>query len=462
MSRSRQSKQNNRIAIRPGNARERAIDILTKIEERQGYSNLVLKQELKDSGLDDRDRGFVTELVYGSLQRKNTIDFIIEYFLKGRSLETLDGWLRQLLRVAVYQIRYLDTIPDRAVAYEAVETAKRWGHQGIASFVNGIIRNILRRPEEPSYPSKQRHLAKYIALKNSIPEWLADMWLEQLGQPVVEEFLQVTNLPPAFTVRRNQLKIQHDAFVDQLDQLGIEWEQSPFVDEAFYLKHIGDVSKNPAFVQGLFTIQDESSMFVAKVMQPGNKSTILDACAAPGGKTTHIAEMQADQGAIVANELHPHKLTLIKQLVKRLGITSIVTREGDFTEMVADKAYDFVLLDAPCSGLGVIRRKPDLKWTIKAEDIEELLGLQKRFLDHAAAFVKPGGYLVYSTCTINQAENEHMIKQFLERHQEFSGADIKDSIPGELHVHMKNFYSLQILPHYMNSDGFFIAKLYKK
>lgn len=443
-------------------ARETAVTILTKLEEKQGFSNLVLQNELKHSQLDVRDKGLVTELVYGTIQRLNTIDYIANHFLTKRTIEKLEPWLRQLLRVAVYQIRYLDKIPDHAIVNEAVELAKKLGHKGIAGFVNGVIRNIIRSPQEPKMPNQQKNLIKYLSLTHSVPEWLIRKWVDDFGQGNVESFLPFINTTAPFTIRYNSLKNSAQAFQHLLDEADIEWTKSSHVEDAYYLHNIGDVSNAKLFQEGAFTIQDESSMLVAKVMAPFPKATVLDGCAAPGGKTTHIAEIQSDEGQILANELHPHKIALIEQLQKRLGIKSIRTRMGDFLEYREDVLYDFVLIDAPCSGLGVVRRKPELKWRMTEATMQSLQSLQRKLIRHAATFVKPGGYLVYSTCTMNRAENHSIVDEFLSEFQEFVGENIKPMIPETVQSIMENQYSIQLLPHHLNSDGFYIAKLKRK
>ncbi|OEH85754.1 16S rRNA (cytosine(967)-C(5))-methyltransferase [Desulfuribacillus stibiiarsenatis] len=445
------------------NAREKALDILVKIEENSGFSNLVLQNELKDTPFDKRDRGLITELVYGTIQRMNTIDFIVNHFLTKRKIETLDTWLKQLLRMAAYQIRFLEKIPERAVVNESVETAKRWGHQGISSFVNGVLRNLIRSPELPLLPNKDRKPIEYFSLSYSFPIWMIEKWIAQYGLEKTETMLEVMVQPAPFTIRHNTLKTEPSTFEGLLSETQLQWEKSPYVKEAYYVKGIGDVSQNKLFTEGYFTIQDESSMLVATVLSPKSDELILDACSAPGGKTTHIAEIQRDKGKVIANEIHPHKISLVEQLAKRLGIQSIETHLGDFLEFESEQLYSSVLLDAPCSGLGVIRRKPELKWNIKEESIADLIQLQQRLIRHAAKYVRPGGTLVYSTCTINRDENINIIEQFLAEHSEFQPARIQEYIPESIQskINMSHEHMVQIFPQDMNSDGFFIAKLRK-
>jgi len=441
------------------NAREKAIDILVILEQKKGYSNLVLQEQLQNCNLDSRDRALVTELVYGTIQRLNTIDYIVNFFLKKRSLETLDSWIRQLLRITVYQIRFLSKIPERAAVFEAVEIAKSWGHQGVASFINGVMRNILRSPDTPAISDKEKNIIDYTSLTYSLPNWLVNKWFDQFGEDTVERYLHNINEPPRFTVRHNRLRSNKQEFEQLLTNSNQVWENSSHIDCAYYLKEVGDISKSKLFNEGYYTIQDESSMFVAKVLDPFPKAAILDACAAPGGKTTHLAELQGDKGYIIANELYPHKLLLIQSLAEKLGINSINLQTGDFMNFNSDLLFDYVLLDAPCSGLGVIQRKPEIKWRMNEQSIKSLIQTQKKLIRHAAKFIKPGGSLVYSTCTINKEENEDLIEGFLAEYTEFHGNDIRKAIPELLHEYMENQYSIQILPNYMNSDGFYIAKL---
>ena len=447
------------MSKRQYNAREKAIDILVILEQKQGYSNLVLQEQLQNCNLDIRDRGLVTELVYGTIQRLNTIDYVVNFFLKKRSIDALDPWIRQLLRITVYQIRFLSKIPDRAAVFEAVEIAKSWGHQGVASFINGVMRNILRNPDSPAIPDKEKNIIDYMSLNFSLPSWLVKRWFDQYGADTVEAYLNNINEPPRFTIRHNRLRSNKHDFEQLLTNSGQAWERSSHLDCAYYLKEVGDISKSKLFNEGYFTIQDESSMLVAKVLDPFQYAVILDACAAPGGKTTHLAELQGDQGCIIANELHPHKLSLIQSLVERLGIKSVNLQAGDFMDFNSKDLFDYVLLDAPCSGLGVIRRKPELKWRMNEQSIRSLIQTQHKLIRQAAKFIKRGGSLVYSTCTINKEENEDLIEGFLAENTEFHGNDIRIAIPEFLHKYMDNQYSIQILPNYMNSDGFYIAKL---
>ncbi|OEF98536.1 16S rRNA (cytosine(967)-C(5))-methyltransferase RsmB [Desulfuribacillus alkaliarsenatis] len=454
-------KQSKQQTNKPANARELAVTILVKLEEQDGFSNLLLNHELNNTNLDARDKGLVTEIVYGTIQRQNTIDHVINAFLKKRTVKQLDPWLRQLLRISVYQLRYLDKIPNRAVAYEAVELAKKLGHQGIASFVNGVVRNIIRSPEAPITPEISKDKIEHLSLKHSLPSWLIKKWMEDLGEDKLTDMLTVINNPPPFTIRYNPLKTNKQSFEQSLDKLQIKWQNSSYLEEAYIIQGVGNVSKLEIFNSGLFTVQDESSMLVARVLNPFPTATVLDACAAPGGKTTHIAELQGDKGQITANEIHPHKVKLIEQLTHRLGIKSVNKNIGDFLNYDKNCKYDFVLLDAPCSGLGVIRRKPELKWRMTQTAIDSLVELQKRLIRHAGSFVKPGGSLIYSTCTINRAENNSVVEDFLADNKDFQGQSIQELLPQELHKHMHNEYSVQVLPNYMNSDGFYIAKLEK-
>ena len=450
----RENKQNS-------SAREIAIDALMMVEDRAAYSNLALQSVLKDASLEVRDKALVTELVYGTIQNLNRIDYDINYFLKKRKLSSLDSWLRQLLRLAIYQIRYLDNIPDHAIAYESVEIAKRRGHQGIASMVNGVIRSIMRSPDLPDLGRAGLSRAEWMSLHYKMPLWLMEKWSQELEKKELEKMLVQLQKRPKLTVRRNSIRLKAEEFHKLLDDKQIKWKQDANLGQAYHLEGMGDISNNGLFQDGLMTVQDTSSMLVGLVANPGETWQILDACAAPGGKTSHLAELQMDRGNIIANDLHNHKLKLIQAHIDRLGLGSIRLRQGDFLEYPLDDSYDLVLLDAPCSGLGVIQSKPDLKWRMDLASIESIVALQRKMIRHAAKLVKPGGYLIYSTCTINPDENQFIVEDFLSENSDFTGTDIREDMPEQLLSHMKNNYSIQILPHYLESDGFYIAKLRK-
>lgn len=442
-------------------ARDIALDVLNRVEEHQSYSNLELRHVLDREELRAADAGLVTELVYGTIQRRLTLDTALARFIQGKKVQT---WVKNLLRLSLYQIRYLDRIPDRAVVHEAVEIAKRRGHQGISAMVNGVLRNVLRQPDlwdqlAVGDPVKQLSIAE------SHPEWLVRRWAGQYGLEQTRLILESNNRQPRTSVRVNRLKLSREELLAKLAEQFPSVAPSAVSPDGLLLDG-GHAAGTEWFRQGYFSIQDESSMLVAPALavEPGMK--VLDACAAPGGKTTHIAELMQDRGKLIASDVHPHKRDLIAQNARRLGLTVVEPIVSDALHL-GEKglgSFDRILLDAPCTGFGVIRRKPDLKWNKTPEDVNAIAQLQYRLLEHVAELLMPGGLLVYSTCTIEPEENENIVRRFVAEHPEFElDPALLDDLPGavsEKAVTGEGF--VQLLPHHFESDGFFIARLKRK
>lgn len=442
------------------NVREAALDILESIEKNQSYSNLLLNHAIRKNDLEQKDISLLTELTYGVLQRKMTLDFFLAPFLtKNKKLE---DWVRQLLRLTVYQMIYLDKIPDRAAIFEAVEIAKRRGHKGIASLVNGVLRSIQREGltsfEEIADPVER------LAIMTSHPLWLIKRWTEQFGLEATKEMCELNLTAPLMTGRVNLTRISRNECMQHLKSEGFEVRMSDFVSEAIICLK-GNLANSNAFKKGLFTIQDESSMAATYALGICEAQRVLDACAAPGGKSTHIAERLNGTGQVISLDLHPHKVKLIRENAHRLGLMNIKAEALDSRnvgEHFEKESFDRVLLDAPCSGLGVMRRKPDLKYTKQEADILRLHDIQMSLLESVAPLLKKGGILVYSTCTIDQEENQFVIRDFLKKHSEFEfDLALKDRMPAKIRCYIEKG-ELQILPQYMNSDGFYIACLRKK
>ncbi len=442
-------------------AREIALDVLNRVEEHKSYSNLELKHVLDRTPLNAPDAGLVTELVYGTIQRRGTIDFILDQFVRGKKLQP---WVRNLLRLSLYQIRFLDRIPERAAVHEAVEIAKRKGHQGIASMVNGVLRNVLRQPDVwEKLPGGDA--AKKLSVAESHPEWLVRKWMSAYGEETTRAICQSNNRAPHTSVRVNLLKTSKESLLTELKQEFPDVRPSELSPSGIIVAG-GHAAGTRLFRDGYFTVQDESSMLVAPALgvQPGMK--VLDACAAPGGKTTHIAELMQNRGRIVASDVHPHKRDLIAQTANRLGIDIIEPIVSDALDLPEKNlgVFDRILLDAPCTGFGVIRRKPDLKWNKTPEDVKEIAALQLRLLERVASLLAPDGRLVYSTCTIEREENEQLVRRFVADHPEYElDTSLADDLPSAVTaVADSSSGFVQILPHHFDSDGFFIARIKRK
>jgi 16S rRNA (cytosine967-C5)-methyltransferase len=442
------------------NVRETAMDLLTAIEKNQSYSNLLLNNMIEKNELSAKDVGLLTELTYGTLQRRMALDFFLKPFIKNS--KKLENWIIHLLRLTLYQMVYLDRIPDRAAIYEAVEIAKNRGHKGIASLVNGVLRSI-QREGLPSLNEVTNPIER-LSIETSHPEWLVNRWVSQFGFDKTKEMCEINLTAPMQTARVNLTKISRDECIALLEADGFQIEKSPIISEAIRsLK--GNLASTIAFKNGMFTIQDESSMLASYALGAEANEFVLDACAAPGGKSTHIAEKMDNSGEVVSIDIHEHKVKLINDNARRLGLDNIKTIAMDsrlLGEQFQEESFDRVLLDAPCSGLGVMRRKPDMKYTKTEKDIERLSSIQQKLLTSVAPLVKKGGVLVYSTCTVDKEENEKTIQVFLQENPQFEGdPSFKKRMPEAIQPLITGF-DLQIFPQDFGSDGFYIASLRKK
>lgn len=437
--------------------REIALELLESIEKNQAYSNLLLNQAINRNQIKGPDVGLLTELVYGTLQRRDTLDYYLQPFLKKK----VDQWVRILLRLSLYQMVYLDKIPERAIIFEAVEIAKKRGHKGISSMVNGVLRSVQRQGistfDQITDPIKR------VAIETSHPVWLVERWVKQFGFEKTKAMCLENLIPPVQTARVNTVKTTRDKVIESFQAEGIDAKPSEILPVSIQISK-GNIAHTDVYKNGDVSIQDESSMVVAYALRLEEGFHVLDMCAAPGGKTAHIAEFLHGTGVVDALDLHEHKVKLIRENADRLQLDNIVERTMDSreaSEYLEKTSYDRVLVDAPCSGLGVLKRKPDIKYTKQLKDIERLSEIQASLLDEAAKLVKVNGILVYSTCTVDQLENEKQMEDFLQRHPEFEPVNVH--VPETLNdLVEKDQYTLQIFPQDFGSDGFFISSVRKK
>ncbi|WP_340085227.1 16S rRNA (cytosine(967)-C(5))-methyltransferase RsmB [Siminovitchia sp. FSL H7-0308] len=439
----------------PKNVREVALDILEAVEKQRSYSNLLLNSFIKKYQLKGPDTALLTEMVYGTIQRKMTLDYYLEPFIKKK----LENWVRNLLRLSVYQMVYLDKIPDRAVIHEAVEIAKKRGHRGIAGLVNGVLRSI-QRNGIPSLDSISDP-AQRLAIATSHPQWLVERWITQYGLEKTQDMCEKNLQAPVQTARVNVLKTSREHLLELLEEEGLIAEPSPIIPISVRAVK-GNLAHSKYYEKGYFTIQDESSMLAAYALNLSPRQKVLDACAAPGGKAAHIAEMLENTGEVIALDLHAHKAKLITEQANRLSLQNITVQILDsrkVNEIFPEKSFDRVLVDAPCSGLGVLRRKPDIKYAKTAADIYSLKTVQADILNATAKLVKIGGVLVYSTCTVDQEENVKVAENFLIDHPDFEPYPLQ--LPEAISA-LANGYYVQIMPQDFDSDGFFISSFRKK
>lgn len=439
------------------NVRELALEALVNVEKKQAYSNLLLNNYLDSGKLNKKDAGLFTEIVYGTIQRSLTLDYYLTPYIEKQ--KKLQDWVKILLRLTLYQMVYLDKVPARAAIYEAVEIAKKKGHKGVASVVNGVLRSI-QRQGVPNLETMENDLDR-ISIATSHPRWLVEKWIEQYGVEDTERMCEMNLVPPSQTARVNTAKATVDEVIAMLKNQGFDVDKGDVAEESI-ISNKGNLAYSNAFKNGFITIQDESSMLVARTLGVSEGEKVFDCCAAPGGKSTHIAELMNGTGTVISTDLHEHKVRLIKEQADRLELANIEVQALDSrkAQQVFEKEqFDKILVDAPCSGFGVIRRKPDLKYSKTMQDVQQLAKIQTAILDEVAPLVKKGGTLVYSTCTIDKEENAEVVRAFLESHQDFEiDTNIKDLLPAKLETFVKDGM-LQLLPHYFGTDGFFIVRL---
>ncbi len=438
-------------------ARKTAVDVLGQVLRKKAYSNIALGRALDQSGLDPKDKALVTEIVYGTLKYKYTIDAILSRLLKN-GLKKIDDEVLNILRISVYQLRYLDKIPKFAVVNEGVELAKRKS-KGSSRLVNGVLRNYLRNPEISRCDEGSE--VQKLCFNYSFPEWLVRMFITQYSPAEVEKILNGLNMRPAVTVRVNNLKTSCEEAMESLKACGYDVSEGQVCPEAIVINRGRSVEDNPLFSQGLISVQDESAMLVAPAMDLHDNMKVLDLCSAPGGKTCHIAEIMNNTGSVLAFDVHESKLKLIEQNISRLGIKNVVCSKLDaskYTEKLAAQG-DRVLIDVPCSGIGIIRKKPEIKWTKDIEGTTNLVDIQRKIMLNASKYTKAGGKLIYSTCTLNKEENEENIKWFLKKNPQFCLEPLFFGKFDNVIYHEEGYVT--ILPN-ENMDGFFIAKMRKR
>ncbi|WP_040191669.1 16S rRNA (cytosine(967)-C(5))-methyltransferase RsmB [Clostridium culturomicium] len=439
-------------------AREVAVNTVMQVFENKAYSNIALNRNLNESNLIDKDKGLATELVYGTIKYKYSIDKILKTFL-DKKFDKTDKYVLNLLRVCIYQLRYLDKIPEFAAVNEGVNLAKKHVSVGASKLVNGVLRNYLRDRDKKYYD--ENNFSEKLAFIYSYPQWMVKLFVSQYGEEIGEKILEGLNKRPSVTLRVNSTKTDYEQVADELIKNGYNVEEGVICPEAIRIVKGSSVEDNPLFREGILTVQDESAMLVAPAMDLEEGMTILDLCSAPGGKTTHIAELMNNTGKVYGFDIYEHKLQLIKNNCDRLGLNTIELGILDATERSEKlkESGDRVLIDVPCSGLGIIRKKPEIKYTKREKELKEIVAIQRKIMENAAGYVKKGGILLYSTCTINKDENENNIQWFLKK---FQGFQVEPLNFGKVeNVIYDEKGCATVLPNeYM--DGFFIAKLKRK
>lgn len=439
--------------------RSLAVNILQRIESSGAYADILIEETFLRNPLKSADRGLLTELVYGVLRWQKRLDWVISNFSSTKP-QRMERDILNILRVGTYQLLFLNRVPASAAVNESVKLAKVRG-QKHGNFINAVLRSIDRGRNGITFPDISEDIVKHISIKYSHPEWLVRRFLSELGADETILLCEANNEPPPLTVRVNPMAISREGLLSRLLESGYEAVPTFFSPAGIVIKGAGEVTAIPGFAEGFFSVQDEASQLVSYILDPQPGERILDACAAPGGKATHIIELMADTGVVFAADIKARGVSRIIENAERLGLKSIKAFQSDAAGPLGfkDVEFDRVLLDAPCSGTGVIRRHPEGKWQKREEDIPLLAKRQIRLIDNVSRFLKPGGVIVYSVCSVMKEEGEEVIDAFLSSHPEFI---LERALPmigdtAESLVCNKGFFELY--PHIYGMDGFFAARM---
>ena len=438
------------------NLRNMVLNMLLEIDDKK-QSHIVLKETLDShKHLEKNQRAFVTRLFRGTIERQIELDYIIDAFSKTPTGK-MKKVIKYILRMSVYQLKYMDSVPVSAVCNEAVKLTAKRKFVGLKGFVNGVLRNIAKNINSVEYPKNETEM---LSVKYSVPQWIIDMWNEQYGNEQTVKMLLGLYSRTETTVRCNESKATVEDIIKSLKYAGVEVKTSEIYDKALFISNYNSLTDLDVFNSGMITVQDLSSMMVGLAANPKEGDYVIDVCAAPGGKTLHISELMNRTGIVEARDLTKYKVSLINDNIKRLGNKNIITKVMDATvmdEKSIEKA-DIVIADLPCSGLGVINKKSDIKYNVSKEQILELVKLQRKILTVVSKYVKKGGTLIFSTCTVNKYENDENV-EWIEKNLPFKPLSLGENFP-EITDRNKNY--VQIFTGDYGMDGFFISKFIKQ
>lgn len=446
------------------NVREMAFEILLETEKTDAYPNVLLKQTLdKYLYMEKQERAFLTRLVEGTVERRLTLDYYLDAVSKT-PVKKMKPAIRCIMRMAAYQILYMDGVPDSAACNEAVKLAQKRGFSTLKGFVNGVLRNLSRQKADIALPNEEKEPVRALAVRYSVPEWLVEKILADYGRGEAEAmFASLYENVKATSIRVNQSRISTEECVRLLEAESVTVKKAPYVEYALEISDYDSLQMLTAFQKGYFQVQDVSSMLVGLAADPQPGDKVIDVCAAPGGKSLHIADLLNGSGHVEARDLTDYKVSLIEENIARCGFQNITAKRADacLLDEVAVESADIVIADLPCSGLGVLKKKSDIKYRMTQEQIGELVNLQRTILKNAVSYVKPGGTFVYSTCTVTKEENERQTEWMLEN-LPLAPASLEHGICEELMKTAGEDYRLQLLPGREKTDGFFLAKFVKK
>jgi len=453
--------QNKSPSFHPLSPRQIAVRTLNRVDEQGAYAEPLLDSYLSSHlPNDSKNRKLATQIVFGTLRMRGYLDWAIEQFYHG-SFPAMEGALKNILRTALYQIFYMDRIPAYAVVNEAVRMTES-AFRGRGALVNALLRNIIRHKETMPLPEQSRDLPRYIAVVHSHPRWLVEKWIALFGKDEAIRLCSAFNEIPPVTIRVNALKDSREVVLSEMCHTGWEAAAAPYSPDGIRIDRSGLPVRNTSwFEQGKIQIQDEGSQLISRLVDPQPGETVLDLCAGTGGKTAHLAALMGNRGKILAMDNQEKKLESLRAMNNRLGVTCVETLPRDGREWPPDQfheAFDRILVDAPCTGLGTLRRNPEIKWRLNPDEIAQATVLQSDLLDGAARYLRKGGCLVYSTCSLLPEENEDNIRAFLSRHGTFRHERRVTTIPGDC-LDRNGF--MKTLPHRHDMDGFFAAILVK-
>lgn len=442
------------------NVRLIALEIINDVLEKNIFYKASVDRHLSISDMDARDRSFISVLSIGTIERYIELDYIIGCYSK-MPVKKLKPYIRNILRMSIYQLKYMNQVPDSAAVNEAVKLAVKKGYGGLRGYVNGVLRNAARTLKDIEYPGS--------SIKYSIPEWLENHYVDELGYDAYVRMAEYFLSNRDITIRCTKESGGRDNLCGLFDEYGIEYSKDTIFDYSLRLTSPGRIHELPGYTEGKFVVQDESSMIPAHIINGliagcPDIVNVIDVCAAPGGKTLQLADMRNGRVHIEARDISSDKVSLIKDNAARLGICDITASVHDACEYDEEckEKYDFVIADVPCSGLGVIAKKPDIKHNITKEGMEKLSDIQKKIMNVVSLYVRPGGYMLYSTCTINVGENENNVKDFLCAHSDFELIKLCSYVPKKLKVCVRNEGYIKVVPGLIDADGFFVAALKKK
>ena len=434
-----------------------AVKILNRVERSDSYLDKLLDNEMRDSELNGPDKALLFEIVHGVVRWMGRLDWVLNGFYKGQFSKAIPN-LKNGLRVALYQILFLDRVPDHAAVNEAVEFVKKLQGQKPADLTNAILRNIIRSKNAIRFPDPNEDLLGYLSAYYSHPSWMVKRYLNRFGREATENLLAANNEKPYLTLKINSLKVSSEEFNRLLHTVNLKYTSGKYLPEFFKLHNLTNITAWKYFAEGFFNIQDESAGIACRLLDPQPGMRVLDLCAAPGGKTIFIASLMQDKGELVALDRYESRLDIMKKNITRMNFKCVKTIAIDALEY-QENNFDRVLADVPCSGTGTLSKKPDIKWKRDLLDIQKMTVLQGKLLAKASKLVKPGGIVVYSTCSIEPEENFNIVEKFLQANPEFILLNAKEVFPESL---VDENGCTQTLPHIHFMDGAFAAKLMKK